>query len=115
MFPFLFQQVQQLQQQPQTQIITSNGGISADYTMIIMVGVIGFLLVALAGIVGNNLVSTLTEIKNTLKDHAKMLNEHQTKHELTDQRLEGVMVFDSNKVADTIITKLRASGNSFKV
>ncbi len=50
-----------------TETIT-NGALSADYTIVISFSIIGALLLILAGLVSNWLVSTLKEIRDSLKD-----------------------------------------------
>ena len=47
---------------------TTNGAISADYTIVISFSIIGALLLALAAIVSNWLVTTLKDIRDSLKD-----------------------------------------------
>ena len=47
---------------------TTNGAISADYTIVISFSIIGALLLALAALVSNWLVTTLKDIRDSLKD-----------------------------------------------
>jgi len=49
------------------QVITAAGGVSADYTLVILVGVVGFLIVTICGIVGTYFVNALRDMKTDIK------------------------------------------------
>lgn len=98
------------------QAITPQGGISADYTLAILVGMVGFLLIVIATIVGKYFINALGKIEEQIKEHSEDISFLKTHSELINQKFEnfGTLSFDENKLADSIITKLRATGAAFK-
>ncbi len=53
---------------PLLQAITDQGALAANWVLIIAVGVVGFLVVALATIVFNHFISALKQIRDDLKE-----------------------------------------------
>lgn len=49
------------------QAITPSGALSADYTLVIMVSVVGFLIITIASIVASRFVGVLKDIKSEFK------------------------------------------------
>lgn len=95
------------------QAITPQGAVSADYTLVTAVGIIGILLITIATILARYFVGTLKKIEDKMAAHDLILNRHQTLHELTNQKMEGFHNFSDNELADKIILKLRAAGAAF--
>jgi hypothetical protein len=98
--------------------ITSEGAVSGDYALGLAFGVIGFLLVAVATLVGNYFISTLKGIKIEIqnihtridtreKEHDALSREHE--HTNTQVLLiKSRMDTDGEKLAMNIAMKLRA-------
>lgn len=98
--------------------ITSEGALSGEYALGLAFGVIGFLLVAVATLVGNYFISTLKGIKEEIKnvhvridtmkeEHDALVKHHEdTKIQvlLTKSKLDT----DGEKLAMNIAMKLRA-------
>lgn len=85
-------------------IQTINGAISSDYTLAIAFSIIGFLLVAIAGITGKYFIDTLNEIKRELKTHTEEINLIKVDNAVIK---EGIKTFN-NDFADEIVAKIRA-------
>lgn len=88
--------------------------ITADYTIVILVGIIGALLLAMAWMVSRWLISTLKEIKQEIKDNrsdyldqiAKLQAvqvEHTHQLSVLNDKLE-----DGPRLAEELIQKIRA-------
>ena len=95
------------------EIITKEGGISADYIIDALFIVVAFILVSFAAYVTRNLISAIDEIKNDLVEVKRVQNEHATKIQLHGQlhdRYEETPKYDPTKAADEIIQRMRVMG-----
>jgi len=106
-----------------TNSITEGGAVSADYTLTIAFAIIGFLIVAIVGLVGRYFISALQSIKDEIKeshvridkrkdDHDELQNSFIKKQHEDDIRLRALEAIDHRRMAeqtaDLIMTKLRA-------
>jgi len=103
-----------------TNAITPEGAVSGDYALGLAFGVIGFLLVAIAGLVGNYFISTLKGIKVEIQNIHTRIDTRETEHhdlskEHESTRLEVLLMksrmeTQGEKIAMQVVTKLRAMG-----
>jgi len=100
--------------------ITPEGAVSGDYALGLAFAVIGFLLVAVATLVGNYFIATLKGIKVEIQNiHTRIDSREKEYHDLSKEhestRLEVLLMknrveTDGEKLAMNIVTKLRAMG-----
>lgn len=93
------------------QAITQAGAISADWILTISFVIIGTLLMGFAYVIGNNFLTTLKNINEKLLDHDEKFDEHLKLHheiKLELNSVKTIMNSHNNKLADEIITKIRA-------
>ena len=83
---------------------TVNGALSTDYTLHVSFGIIGVLLVGIAGAVGKHFISALTKIETKLEKHEGEIQELQTGMELTRKDIG----FINQNLANDIVAKLKA-------
>jgi len=98
--------------------ITSEGALSGDYALGLAFGVIGFLLVAVATLVGNYFISTLKGIKEEIKNVHTRIDTRETEHDALvkhheDTKMQVLLIkskldTDGEKLAMNIAMKLRA-------
>jgi hypothetical protein len=98
--------------------ITSEGALSGDYALGLAFGVIGFLLVAVATLVGNYFISTLKGIKTEIQNIHTRIDTRKSEHDelakLHEQTNTQVLLIksrmdtDGEKLAMNIALKLRA-------
>jgi len=81
-----------------------NGALSEDFTLTIAFGIIGFLLVSIAGIVGNYFVNTLKEIRNDIKQHDNRIDLVE-RDQIT---IKSSIGRNNEELANDIVAKLRA-------
>lgn len=81
-----------------------NGALSTDYTLHVSFGIIGVLLVGIAGAVGNHFISALKKIETKLDKHEGELQELRTDSELMRKDI-GHM---NQHLANDIVAKLKA-------
>ena len=67
----------------------TNGAISADWTLTIAFGIIGFLLVAIASMVAKHYISTLNKIEKAIEKLTDRLDKVEDKQIEFEIRLEG--------------------------
>lgn len=67
----------------------TNGAISADWTLTIAFGIIGFLLVAIASMVAKHYISTLNKIEKAIERLTDRLDKVEDKQIEFEIRLEG--------------------------
>ncbi len=98
--------------------ITSEGALSGDYALGLAFGVIGFLLVAVATLVGNYFISTLKGIKEEIKNVHVRIDTREEEHDALvkhheDTKMQVLLIkskldTDGEKLAMNIAMKLRA-------
>lgn len=98
--------------------ITSEGALSGDYALGLAFGVIGFLLVAVATLVGNYFISTLKGIKEEIKNVHVRIDTREEEHDALvkhhdDTKMQVLLIksrmeTDGEKMAMNIAMKLRA-------
>lgn len=98
--------------------ITSDGALSGDYALGLAFGVIGFLLVAVATLVGNYFISTLKGIKTEIQNIHTRIDTRESEHDQLARQHEQTntqvlliksrMDTDGEKLAMNIAMKLRA-------
>jgi len=103
-----------------TNAITPEGAVSGDYALGLAFGVIGFLLVAVATLVGNYFISTLKGIKTEIQNIHTRIDTREAEHndlskEHESTRLEVLLMKSKlethgEKIAMQVVTKLRAMG-----
>lgn len=82
-----------------------NGGtLSIDYTLHIAFGVIGVLLIGIAGAVGNHFIKALTKIENKLEKHETEIQELRTDTEVIRRDIGHI----NQNLANDIVAKLKA-------
>lgn len=67
----------------------TNGAISADWTLTIAFGIIGFLLIAIASMVAKHYISTLNKIEKAIEKLTDRLDKVEDKQIEFEIRLEG--------------------------
>jgi hypothetical protein len=82
--------------------ITSSGAVSADYSFIVLVGLVGFLVVSICWLVGWYFITTLKQIQVELKQQGK--DHIQLRMEVNEMRQT---IPDPNEFADVMIDKIR--------
>jgi hypothetical protein len=98
--------------------ITPDGAVSGDYALGLAFAVIGFLLVAVATLVGNYFISTLKGIKDEIKNVHTRIDTRESEHDQLARQHEQTntqvlliksrMDTDGEKLAMNIAMKLRA-------
>jgi len=98
--------------------LTPDGAISGDYALGLAFGVIGFLLVAVATLVGNYFISTLKGIKEEIKNVHTRIDTRETEHDQLarhheETKMQVLLIkskldTDGEKLAMNIAMKLRA-------
>ncbi len=98
--------------------ITPEGAVSGDYALGLAFGVIGFLLVAVATLVGNYFISTLKGIKTEIQNIHTRIDTRESEHDQLARQHEKTntqvlliksrMDTDGEKMAMNIAMKLRA-------
>lgn len=83
---------------------TVNGALSTDYTLHISFGIIGVLLVGIAGMVGKHFISALTKIETKLDKHEGEIQELKTDTELIRANIGHI----NQNLANDIVAKLKA-------
>lgn len=81
-----------------------NGALSTDYTLHVSFGIIGVLLVGIAGAVGKHFISALTKIETKLEKHEGEIQELKTDVELTRRDIGHI----NQNLANDIVAKIRA-------
>ncbi len=91
---------------------TINGAVSADYLIVLLVGITGALFVAISWMLVNHFISVIKEIRTSLITMHESITEIEREqsqmrqaHALLAQRVEN---FDSEEIAQTIFLKMRA-------
>lgn len=72
------------------QATTIDGGISADWTLTISFGIIGFLIATIFALVGRHLIKTLDAITDRLNGHEYRINELEKKDIKHDAELSAI-------------------------
>jgi len=100
--------------------MTPEGAVSGDYALGLAFGVIGFLLVAVATLVGNYFISTLKGIKVEIQNIHTRIDTRENEHNELSKEHEGTrlevllmknrMETQGEKIAMQVVTKLRAMG-----
>lgn len=94
------------------QLTVSGAAVSGDYMIVILVGIVGALLLALAWMTANHFISVIKTINNQLASLTLRADEHDAEINRLDKQFllmnKSVESFDSQKVADQIFLKLRA-------
>lgn len=98
--------------------LTPDGAVSGDYALGLAFGVIGFLLVAVATLVGNYFISTLKGIKEELKNVHTRIDTRETEHDILSKEhdktkmqvllIQSRLETDGEKMAMRIVDKIRA-------
>lgn len=98
--------------------ITPEGAVSGDYALGLAFGVIGFLLVAVATLVGNYFISTLKGIKDEIKNVHTRIDTREEEHDALvkhheDTKMQVLLIksrmeTDGEKMAMNIAMKLRS-------
>lgn len=98
--------------------ITPDGAVSGDYALGLAFAVIGFLLVAVATLVGNYFISTLKGIKDEIKNVHTRIDTREEEHDALvkhheDTKMQVLLIksrmeTDGEKMAMNIAMKLRA-------
>ncbi len=90
---------------------TINGAVSADYLIVLLVGITGALFVAISWMLVNHFISVIKEIRTSLITMHESITEIEREqsqmrqdHALLAQRVEN---FDSEEIAQTIFLKIR--------
>lgn len=99
------------------QAITPQGAISADWMLVIMVGVVGVLILTICSMVASHFIGTLKEIKIALRGHENRMDNQDDK--IRDIELENVQTkadvknfsdkVDPQKTAELIWIKIKAA------
>jgi hypothetical protein len=99
------------------QAITPQGAISADWMLVIMVGVVGMLIITICSMVASHFIGTLKEIRMTLRGHELRMDGQDEK--IRDIELENVQTkadvknfsdkVDPHKTAELIWIKIKAA------
>lgn len=103
----------------EAQSITNGGpAISADWMLTIAITVIGFLLLAIAKISADHILSTLKKIDKKLEEHDQLHDQHLKNHNDLSRsmtRIETQMQSELGKMAqetaDIILMKLKIAGS----
>jgi hypothetical protein len=99
------------------QAITPQGAISADWTLVIMVGIVGILILTICSMVASHFIGTLKRIDrklsehdNRMDNHEERLQESETSNKLLAQSLTHLNdKVDPNKTAELIWVKIKAA------
>lgn len=103
--------------------ITKDGAVSGDYALGLAFGVIGFLLVAVATLVGNYFISTLKGIKVEIQNIHTRVDSREKEHddlskEHENTRMEVLLIknrmeMQGDKIAMQVVNKLRSMKPGF--
>ena len=89
---------------------TVNGAISADWTLAISFGIIGFLLISIASMVARHYIKTLDKIDKSIESLTKrvdVIEDNQIRYDFSDSKWNTII--DQNiKMQNEILGKIRA-------
>jgi len=88
---------------------TINGAISADYTIVVLFGVVGFLLITIGSLLSWSFIRTLKQIEVELKSISDRVDQTQEEHRLLEMEVIKIKAAmpDPDDFANKMIEKLR--------